>query len=248
MEISKGIEIIGLALWLKKEKILIVNDLHLGYEEVLHRKGILVPKFQIQEILSQFQSILEKVKPDKIIINGDLKHEFGRVLRQEWKDVLFLFDFLLRDKKNIKKNNFKEPEIIIIQGNHDPIIKPIAEKRGVKVVKEYRSGDLLIAHGDELVKTEANVKTEAKRIIIGHEHPAVTIREGSKWEKYKCFLKGKWKGKELIVMPSFNPLLEGTDILKEKLLSPFLHDIKKFSVFIVNKGEVFDFGKVKEIL
>ncbi|MEK6969993.1 MAG: metallophosphoesterase, partial [Nanoarchaeota archaeon] len=95
LEISKGIEIVELALWLKKEKILIINDLHLGYEEVLHRKGILVPKFQIKEILSQFQSLLKKVKPKLVLINGDLKHEFGRVLNQEWKDVLSLFDFLL---------------------------------------------------------------------------------------------------------------------------------------------------------
>lgn len=253
LEISKGIEIVELALWLKKEKVLIINDLHLGYEEVLHRKGILVPKFQIKEILSQFQSLLKKVKPKLIIINGDLKHEFGHVLSQEWKDVLNLFDFVLKNKKNNRK-------IIIIKGNHDLIIKPIAEKRGVTVVKEYRLGDLLIAHGDELVETDA------KRIIIGHEHPAITIREGSKREKYKCFLKGNWYqkaslsgtsgnrkrlqkcGKELIVMPSFNPLLEGTDILKEKSLSPFLVDIQNFSVFITSKGEVFDFGKVRDVL
>lgn len=234
LEISKGIEIVELALWLKKEKVLIINDLHLGYEEVLHRKGILVPKFQINEIFSQFQSLLKKVKPKLILINGDLKHEFGHVLNQEWKDVLSLFDFLLNQKNNLK--------IIIIKGNHDPIIAPIAEKRGVTVVKEYRLGDLLIAHGDELVETDA------KRIIIGHEHPAITIREGSKREKYKCFLKGDWKGKELIVMPSFNPLLEGTNILKEKSLSPFLMDIQNFSVFITSKGEVFNFGKVKDVL
>lgn len=238
LEISKGIEIVELALWLKKEKILIINDLHLGYEEVLHRKGILVPKFQIKEILSQFQSLLKKVKPKLVLINGDLKHEFGRVLNQEWKDVLSLFDFLLNQKNNLK--------IIIIKGNHDPIIAPIAEKRGIKIVKDYlvhnpRCGDLLIAHGDELVETDA------PRIIIGHEHPAITVREGSKREKYKCFLKGNWCGKELLVMPSFNPLLEGTDVLKEKSLSPFLRDIQNFSVFITSKGEVFDFGKVRDV-
>ena len=72
--------------------------------------------------------------------------------------------------------------------------------------------------------------------------------DGSKWEKYKCFLKGKWKNKELIAVPSFNPLLEGIDVLKEKLLSPFLDKISSFEVFIINKGEVFKFGKVKDIL
>src|SRR3989338_2445579 len=116
-----------------------------------------------------------------------------------------------------------------------------AKKRGIKVVTEYLTGKVIIVHGDKLVKTKA------KQIIIGHEHPAITIREGSKWEKYKCFLKGKWEKKELIVVPSFNPLLEGTDILKERLLSPFLKNLNSFKVFIINQGEVFDFGKVKDV-
>lgn len=231
MQISKGIKIVNLALYIEQECTLIINDLHLGYEEILYRKGILVPKFQIKEIIKQLQQILKQVKPTTIIINGDLKHEFGKVLNQEWKDIFTLFDFL--EKEKIK--------VIIIQGNHDPIIKPLAQKKDIGVVSEYKIDDILIVHGDKLIRTTA------KRIIIGHEHPAITIREKSKQEKYKCFLKGKWKNKELLAIPSFNPLLEGTDILKEKLLSPFLSDLSNFEVFIVNKGQAFNFGKVKHI-
>ena len=231
MHISPKMEIIHTALWLSKEKILVINDLHIGYEEALHRKGILVPKFQLQEIIKEMEQILSKVKPEKIIINGDLKHEFGTVLRQERKEVLAFLDFCLQHCK----------ELIIIRGNHDPIITPIADKRDIRVVTEYQTGDMVIVHGDKIIQTNA------KRIIIGHEHPAITIREGSKREKYKCFLKGKWKRKDLIAVPSFNPLLEGTDILKEELLSPFLDNIKNFEVYVVSKGEVFAFGKVKSI-
>ena len=231
MQISPKIEIIHAALWLSTEKILIINDLHIGYEEALHRKGILVPKFQLQEIIQEMKQILSQVKPQKIIINGDLKHEFGTVLRQEWSEVLQFLDFCLQHCQ----------EVLIIKGNHDPIIKPIAEKRGICVVTEYLVNDIIIVHGDK------SIETKAKRIIIGHEHPAITLREKSKWEKYKCFLKGKWKEKELIAVPSFNPLLEGTDVLKEELLSPFLENIKNFKVYVISKGEVFGFGKVKDI-
>lgn len=231
MQISSGIEIIHTALWLSKEKILVINDLHIGYEEALHKKGILVPKFQLQEIIKEMEKIFRRVKPTKVIINGDLKHEFGTILRQEWNEVLQFLDFCLQHCK----------EIIIIKGNHDPIITPITNKRDIKVLKEYEIGNSLIVHGDQLVETKA------KRIIIGHEHPAITIREGSKREKYKCFLKGKWKRKELIAAPSFNPLLEGTDILKEELLSPFLDNLKNFEVYVVSKGEAFGFGKVKDV-
>ena len=231
MEISPGIEMVDTALWIRKEKILIINDLHLGYEETLHRKGVLVPKFQLEDILDRLHRILQKVHPRKIIINGDLKHEFGTVLRQEWREVLKFLDEIISQKI----------AVVIIRGNHDPLLKPIAEKRGITIVKEYYIGDTVIVHGD------AAIVTKAKRIIIGHEHPALTIREKSKREKYKCFLKGKWKGKELMTVPSFNPLLEGTDILKEELLSPFLKNIAQFEVYIVSQGEVFYFGKVKGI-
>ncbi|MBI2112603.1 metallophosphoesterase [Candidatus Woesearchaeota archaeon] len=231
MEIAPGIDIIGPSLWLRKEKTLIINDLHLGYEEALHKKGVLVPKQQYGLVIKELKEILAKVQPQRIVINGDLKHEFGTVSRQEWRDVLDLLDFLLK----------KCPEVILIQGNHDPIIKPLAEKKNLQVVSELNLGKILIAHGDELVETSA------KTIIIGHEHTAITIREGSKFEKFKCFLKGRWRKKELIVVPSFNPLLEGTDVLQEKLLSPFLENISTFNVYVISKGEVFEFGKVKNI-
>src|SRR3989344_8336119 len=232
MNISKGIGIVDAALWFEAEKVLVINDLHIGYEESLHRKGVLVPRFQLEQIINKLKLILQKTKPAKIIINGDLKHEFGKVLRQEWKEVLHFLDFVLANV----------PEVIIIKGNHDPIIKPIADKKGIAVVEQYKVGETLIVHGDELVETNA------KRIVIGHEHPAITIREGSKWEKYKCFLKGTWKDKELIAVPSFNPLLEGTDVLKERLLSPFLEEITHFEVYVVGEKEVYYFGKLMNII
>ena len=85
-------------------------------------------------------------------------------------------------------------------------------------------------------------------MIIGHEHPAIGLRDKGRVEKYKCFFKGKYKDKILIVIPSFNMLTEGTDILKEKLLSPFLQQkLDDFEIFIVGK-EVLYFGKVKNLI
>ncbi|PIZ50735.1 phosphoesterase [Candidatus Woesearchaeota archaeon CG_4_10_14_0_2_um_filter_33_13] len=230
MEISQEIEIVDLALWIKKEQILIIGDLHLGYEEYMQKKGIFLPKFQIQEITKRLQKIIQKTKPQIIIINGDLKHEFGKVLSQEWEDVLQLIDFLTKNSK----------EIILIKGNHDKILGPIALKRNIKVLEKYEVDNILIVHGDK------TIPTTKKRVVIGHEHPAIVLKDHGKVEKFKCFLKGKYKQKELIVMPSFNPLLEGTDILKEKLLSPYLKDVSKFQVFVVGE-EIFNFGTVREL-
>jgi uncharacterized protein len=231
MQISDNIEIVDLALWIKNKQILIISDVHLGLEESLHLKGILIPKQQSKLIIASLKKILSKVQPKTIIINGDLKHNFGKNLKQEWEDTFKLIDFL---KQNCE-------ELIFIKGNHDNFLKTIANQKKINVVDEYLIGDILLVHGDKLI--EINAKT----IIIGHEHPAISLKEKSKMEKFKCFLKGKYKQKELIVMPSFNPLSYGSDILNKSRFSPFLKDISKFEVFIVGDEEVFKFGKVKAI-
>lgn len=231
MLIHKNIEIIDLALLIDK-RILVIADLHIGFEEALNKEGVLVPRFHYKDIIQKLENVFKKISNvKKIILNGDLKHEFGRISHQEWKELSALFEFLKTKCK----------ELIVIKGNHDTILEPIAMKKEIILVQEYREKDLLIIHGDKIPEKIENV------IIIGHEHPAISLRDKAKIEKFKCFLKGKYKSKTLIAQPSFNPSIEGSNILKEQFLSPFFSDISNFNVFIVGKEEVLDFGKVKNL-
>ncbi len=89
---------------------------------------------------------------------------------------------------------------------------------------------------------------DASTIIIGHEHPAISLIDGPRVEQFKCFLKGKFKGKNLIVQPSLNPIVEGNDITRDEILSPFLKGgIGNFDVFTV-EDKVYDFGKLKNLV
>ena len=218
MKIAKDIEVNDLSLYLVKEKTLVFADFHIGYEEALNKEGILIPRFQLKETLERLERIFlffkrNKKEINKIIINGDLKHEFGTISEQEWRDALKLLDFLNKYCK----------EIILIKGNHDTILGPIADKRSLKIVDFLKFEDVLIIHGDKINKHIENLIKKAKIIIISHEHPALSLKEGFRVELFKCFLKGKYKKKTLIVQPSFNLVTEGTDVSKEGLLSPFLH-------------------------
>lgn len=235
MEISKRIEIMDLCLYFKEEKTLVISDIHMGYEEALNKQGILMPRFQYTETIKRLQKILKGFKIQKIIINGDLKHEFGTISETEWRHTLRLLDFLLEHCK----------KIILLKGNHDTVLGPIAKRRGLEIKKNHIIGKTMILHGD---KIPTGKKFDSiKRLVTGHEHPAISLYKDGRLEKFKCFLKGKWKKKELIVMPSFNLVTEGTDVLKEKLLSPFLkQDLNDFKVFIVSDG-VYGFGTVKDI-
>ena len=236
MKINEDIAIVDLALYVKGT--LIISDVHIGYEEALNKKGVLIPRFQFREIIGRLEKMISNKIFNKIIINGDVKHEFGTISEQEWRHTLRLIDYL---KKYCK-------EIILIKGNHDKILGPIAKKRNVKVKDYLVVKDTLIIHGDKLNDDILKLTKKIKKIIIGHEHPAVGLAEGSRVETYKCFLKGKWKNKTLIVQPSFNLVTEGTDVLKEALLSPFLkQDLGKFDVYIVS-DKVYEFGKIKNLI
>jgi metallophosphoesterase superfamily enzyme len=52
---------------------------------------------------------------------------------------------------------------------------------------------------------------------------------------------------DLIVMPSFSQITEGTDIQTQQLLSPFLQQkLDDFEVFIVG-DRIYHFGKLKKL-
>jgi uncharacterized protein len=236
MEIAKGIDIFDLALYLKESKTLVMSDFHIGYEEALNKQGMMIPRFQFKDIVERLERILARVKAETIVINGDLKHEFGTISDEEWRNVLKILDLLGRNCK----------QIVLVKGNHDTILGPIAEKKNLSAVIEHRIDDILICHGDKLPKAES--LSGVKTIIIGHEHPAVSLREDVRVEKFKCFLKGTWKKNTLIVLPSFSSIIEGTDVLKERVLSPFLNqDLGKFEVFVVG-DQVYNFGKLNKLM
>ena len=253
MRIINDIELIDLAIYTKKT--LIVTDFHIGFEESLNKQGVMVPRFQFQETIKRLETIFKKLKNKKIeriIVNGDLKHEFGTIYDQEWRHTLKLIDYLSEHCN----------ELILIKGNHDAILGPIANKRKVTVldhflistIKNYsiknklkinKNKKILVMHGDKIPSKELlkNIST----IIIGHEHPAVSIKEGHRVELFKSYLIGKWKKHNLIAQPSFNLVTEGTDILKEHILSPFLKgNLKNFKVIIVS-DKLYGFGKMKDL-
>jgi len=231
MEIAKDIEIIDLGLYLTKYKTLVLADTHLGFEESLNKNGVFIPRFHIKDLTERLEKILKNLEIDKIIINGDIKHEFKGISEQEWRNTIQIIDLLKQKCK----------ELILIRGNHDKILNIIAAKKELKIADQIVIDDILITHGHKMLK----IPTSVKKIIIGHEHPAVGLHEGARIETFKCFLKGKFNGKLLIVMPSLNLVTEGTDVTKEKLLSPFLQqDLNNFEAFVV-ADKVYYFGKLK---
>jgi len=233
LKLIQGLEIHGLTLL--REKTLIFGDLHLGYEEELQSFGYLVPRFQYRKILEYLDGIFSDIEVGRVVINGDLKHEFGRISNQEWSEVMGFLRFLEDRCK----------DIILVKGNHDTILGPIAKKKEIKIQDYYLLKNIYVCHGHRVPEDEDF--RNSKIIIIGHDHPAISLRDDLRVEKVKCFLKGIWNGKVLIQIPSLNFVTEGTDITSG-LLSPFMQqDLKGFEVYGIEGMEIFDFGRLKEI-
>ncbi|MEK6868586.1 MAG: metallophosphoesterase, partial [Nanoarchaeota archaeon] len=273
-------------------KTLILTDFHIGYEEALNKQGLMVPRFQFPEIMKRLERIFSRLKSKKverIIVNGDLKHEFGTISEQEWRHTLRLLDYFGQHCN----------ETLLIKGNHDTILGPIAKKRNVRVLEHFviepmestirenaiikktngiiknnnqkslktinkisinnkiqfnnkniikkinNKNKILVIHGDKIPDKE--LLKDVKTVIIGHEHPAVSIKEGPRAELFKAFLVGRWKKYDIIVQPSFNLVVEGTDVLKEEVLSPFLKgNLRNFDVIVV-ADKLYRFGKLKDL-
>lgn len=234
MKILNNIEAIDLALFF--DSTIVISDIHIGYEESLNRRGMMIPRLQFDEIVKRIEKILVPLgKVERIIVNGDLKHEFGTISEQEWRNTLKFLDLLAKHCS----------EVILIKGNHDMILGPIARKRDVKIMDYCLIDKILITHGDKIPEKE--LLGQASTIIIGHEHPAITLQDGPRTETFKCFLKGKFRRKNLIVLPSFNSIVEGTNIMRDKTLSPFLdQNLNDFEVFVV-EDKVYDFGRLRNL-
>lgn len=237
------LEIIGSfpALFVKSIDAIIISDLHLGYEGISTEQGVLIPKIQYKEEIEMMKKIIKLKKAEKIILLGDIKHEFSETTYHEFKEV--------RDFLNFLKENFEK--IFIIKGNHDNFIFYVANKLGIDVYDDVKIGDYFFSHGHRNIELN-NIK--AKNIVIAHEHPVIVLYDdiGGK-EVVKCFLFGKIGNKNLIVMPAFSPLSYGSEInINEDFLSPLLQRIKdKISDFLAigidEEVGILKFGRIKNL-
>ena len=235
-----GMEFIGKCLLVEtlEKKILTVGDLHFGFEEALNRGGVFVSRKMYQETIEYLERVFEKCgKVDEVVLLGDVKHVFGEVIRQEWDEVLGILNYL---KEKVGK-------VVIVKGNHDKIVEPIARRAGVETKDYYVAGELCFLHGDrDFIE---NYDKKMKCWILGHGHPAVKISSGVKVEKFKCFLVGEFKKKKIIVVPSFFDYGIGSDPRESDLGFAWPFNFKNFEVLVVQDEslKVLNFGKLKKI-
>jgi len=249
----------------QKERILVVADLHIGWEVKLVEQGIHVPS-QTPKILEKIIQLIENCKPTGIIFLGDVKHAIAKVEMEEWRDIPDFFEAIANRVSNIQ----------VIPGNHDGNLEPLLPEL-VKVLPPTGivSGDVGLFHGHTWPAPEL---LKCRDLVTGHVHPTVAFRDPlgfritrQVWVKAKCngshlaksllkslniksakdpidllqkHFKIKFKALNLFIMPSFNDFLGGKPINEKNLgkdqkLSAFIGPILRSKSVNIDDSEVY---------
>lgn len=209
-------------LYLEKRRTLIFADAHLGFEEEMARHGLFLPRVQKRKLIELLDKVLDELKVNKIVIAGDVKHQFGQLGRIEARELHELFNHLTT----------RVEEVIIVRGNHDNFLPLITRKyENVKLVDDYYIVDkIMIIHGHKELTLTQDQEAEIELIVMGHEHPSLGLRDRLGYLiKYPCFLKVPLRsreGVEVLVLPATGVYQTGTTITLERAsyLSPIIRE------------------------
>jgi len=147
------------------EKVLVVADLHIGWEASLAQKGIHVPS-QTPKLLEKMTQLIKATDPSSIVFLGDVKHTVRKVELEEWRDVPNFFE----------KISGMVQDIQVVSGNHDgnlealttPNVK-IHSSSGTTLWKE-----IALLHGHAWPKADL---LGCETMVMAHLHPVVTFTD-----------------------------------------------------------------------
>jgi putative SbcD/Mre11-related phosphoesterase len=225
------------ALYHSELDLVVISDIHLGLEGSMTSKGSYVPRFQLEDIKDELRDIREETGAERILVNGDLKNQFSTSYTEK-KEIDEFLEFL--------KEEFEE--VILIEGNHDTFLDNTAEKHGMELLESCKENDILFVHGHEEVEEDFDT------LVIGHEHPALALTDevGVK-EKIDCFLYGEIGEGEIIVMPAYSKISNGSEINnmpRQEFLSAILRENGVQSlkpIGVSREAGLFEFPKISKI-
>ncbi|MCS7108776.1 MAG: metallophosphoesterase [Sulfolobales archaeon] len=215
-ELISGVEVVNElpVIYIRKYRMALLADTHIGFEEEMAEKGIYIPRFQKKKLMNILEEVFNTIDVDSLIIVGDFKHKFdglGRIERIELNEV-------------IKYAVSRVSKFVVIRGNHDNYLSILTRKYSFEFVDKLSFDSFLIMHGHyELSDALSN-----KLIIIGHEHPVITIRDSlGSIGRFQCFLIGETTyGSQLITLPAVGAYQTGSKVTLDRstYLSPILRD------------------------
>ncbi|MDD1753076.1 MAG: metallophosphoesterase [Methanotrichaceae archaeon] len=231
-------------------RVLVASDLHLGLEFELWLCGMSIPS-QTERLLGKLKDYLNDIKPDHLVLLGDIKHNVPRTSWQEKQEV-----------PNFLKALSSETMVEIVLGNHDVGLADMAPL-GVKV--HDSSGFVLDGVGYFHGHTWPDQKLfESDALVAGHIHPAVRLRDPlgcaltrPAWIRANLLphiLESHYGRKvsalEMILVPAFNALCGGLPLNQpsEEERGPILAlaDLDQARVYLLDGTNLGRLGEIKD--
>jgi len=202
------------AAYVEHANTVVIADVHLGYEEEMARSGVYLPKLQLRKALALLDSLAARHRGATLVVAGDVKHSFSRLLRQERVEVA-------RFVAHAVQAGFKR--VVVVRGNHDNFVSHIVRDHGGEWVEDLvdLGRGVIVAHGHKKISADYEI------IIIGHEHPAVQVSMASSRAKFPAFLAVPLDGGQLaLVLPPAGAYQVGNVVstYRENYLSPIIRD------------------------
>ncbi|GAB6148556.1 metallophosphoesterase [Stetteria hydrogenophila] len=243
LTVGKGLLLLdGLpAVYHSRSRTLIVSDVHLGYEEYMAGLGVYLPRLQLKEAAESIRKALRVVDAKRVVVNGDLKHAYEKLLSQERIETVKLAR--LAEELGV--------ELVLVRGNHDTFIAPLLKKLGVEVVEDYLDlgGGVVLAHGHKKVDVDFEV------LVIGHEHPALQVDVAGARVKLPALLEAPLEdGSTAVVLPALGVYQTGNPVTlsRTQYLSPIIKEralIEEAIVWIVDKeAGTHKLARLREVL
>lgn len=228
---------------LSVKNMLVVSDLHLGYEVELLKSGISIPPVT-EKMLERLLVSVTESGAGKVVFLGDLAHSIPKRSGFENAQITGFLDSVR-----------KSAEVICVKGNHDPELEKLVP--GVVPATGTVISGIGFFHGHTWPSDEV---AACRVAVIGHEHPAVEFRPGfGKNVTERCWLICSLKRKELkerypearlkklVVVPAFNPLTGTRSVNSGNPGSPILRlaDPEKSEVYLTDGTHL---GNLSELL
>ncbi len=232
IEILPGVRITNdRCLVIDEGSIVVLGDLHLGYEKAMEEEGMYLPRVNNSSINEALNKILCRYEPKIVVMLGDIKHDFKRSRFETKKEIESIIT-LLSDAA----------EVVVVKGNHDNFLQNILSDLDLLAVDYLDLCGFRMEHG--------HIDSGIRPVIIGHEHPSVKIRgEMGGGLKMQCFVHVKDEG--IIVLPPFSPMSPGNDLLPGQTdqMAPALRNSNnnEAELYGVSEIGIIPLGRLKDI-
>ena len=194
------------AVYLEEERILCVADLHLGYAWAHRFSGQLMPLRGEEDLLGRLADLCSFYKPAHLAVLGDIVHQAVPV--SEIADELQTLFIGLREICGLK----------LVLGNHDKKLKKLtAHMSDLEFVPQIETETFLLTHGN----TPARAPKD-KFVLMGHEHPSISLGDGIRSAKFPCFMVSK----RVLLLPAFSLWAAGTDIRSYEFMSALAREAR----------------------